>query len=188
MSLRNIARIGETLFGALVLVLAACTGSMRPSTQSTEAYNLPAETTASSTGPDPLCGDHWRWDGTRCIELPRVDAGGPSTDLSGLKVEEVTAGQGTRAATIGDTVRVHYTGTLANGTMFDSSKGHDPLEFKIGSGMLVKGFERGCIGMRVGGKRRLHIPPHLGYGARGAPPRIPPDATLVFDIEMIEIE
>lgn len=88
----------------------------------------------------------------------------------------------------GDTVKVHYTGTLMNGKEFDSSRGRGtPFEFKVGSGGVIKGWDQGVLGMKVGGKRRLEIPSDLGYGDSGQPPKIPGKAGLKFDIELIEI-
>jgi len=88
----------------------------------------------------------------------------------------------------GDTVKVHYTGTLMNGKEFDSSRGKGkPFEFKVGTGGVIKGWDEGVLGMKVGGKRKLEIPADLGYGASGQPPKIPGGAGLKFDIELIEI-
>lgn len=88
----------------------------------------------------------------------------------------------------GDAVKVHYTGTLMNGKEFDSSRGKGkPFEFKVGTGGVIKGWDQGVVGMKVGGKRRLEIPAELGYGESGQPPKIPGNAGLKFDIELIEI-
>lgn len=105
----------------------------------------------------------------------------------GLMIEEVKAGDGA-LATKGKTVSVHYTGTLTNGTKFDSSLDRgQPIEFILGSGMVIKGWDQGIEGMKVGGKRKLTLPPELGYGAKGAPPEIPPNATLVFEVELLAV-
>jgi FKBP-type peptidyl-prolyl cis-trans isomerase FkpA len=106
-----------------------------------------------------------------------------------LESEDLKVGSG-RAAATGDTVHVQYTGTLLNGTKFDSSYDHggDPFKFTIGKGEVIKGWDQGVVGMKVGGKRRLRIPPDLGYGASGSPPTIPPNAGLVFEIEMASID
>jgi FKBP-type peptidyl-prolyl cis-trans isomerase len=92
------------------------------------------------------------------------------------------------AAKTGDRVEVHYTGTLLDGTKFDSSLDRgQPFQFVLGGGMVIKGWDQGVVGMKKGGKRKLTIPSSLGYGKRGSPPKIPPDATLVFEIELLRI-
>lgn len=104
-----------------------------------------------------------------------------------FKKDDVVVGTGKEAKT-GDKVKVHYTGTLANGTQFDSSKGKDPFGFTIGKGDVIKGWDDGVAGMKIGGKRKLTIPYTLGYGEKGNPPTIPPKATLLFDVELLEVE
>ena len=108
------------------------------------------------------------------------------TTPSGLIIEDVTVGEG--AAATGQKVTVHYTGWLTNGTQFDSSKDrNDPFVFPLGGGRVIKGWDEGVRGMKVGGKRKLTIPPALGYGARGAGGTIPPNATLVFEVELLGV-
>ncbi len=108
-----------------------------------------------------------------------------TTTESGLIYEDVTVGDGD-TATAGQTVTVHYTGYLTDGTKFDSSKDrNDPFEFSLGAGQVIKGWDEGVSGMNVGGARKLTIPPELGYGAQGAGGVIPPNATLVFDVELL---
>ncbi len=108
------------------------------------------------------------------------------TTESGLKYLEVVEGTGAMPQR-GQQVTVHYTGTLEDGTQFDSSRGRGPFTFTIGIGQVIKGWDEGVATMRVGGQRQLIIPPDLGYGARGAGRVIPPNATLIFDVELLRI-
>jgi FKBP-type peptidyl-prolyl cis-trans isomerase FkpA len=104
-----------------------------------------------------------------------------------LEITDDVVGTGP-TATPGDTVRVHYTGTLMNGVKFDSSRDRGkPFDFKLGTSAVIKGWDDGVVGMKVGGKRRLAIPQALAYGDDGSPPTIPPKAGLKFDIELIEV-
>ncbi|MDP2196764.1 MAG: FKBP-type peptidyl-prolyl cis-trans isomerase [Rhodocyclaceae bacterium] len=110
-----------------------------------------------------------------------------TTTSSGLIIEEIVEGSGD-TATAGQTVSVHYTGWLANGSKFDSSKDrNDPFDVPLGGRQVIAGWDEGVQGMKVGGTRKLTIPPNLGYGARGAGGVIPPNATLVFEVELLQI-
>ncbi len=107
---------------------------------------------------------------------------------SKLKITDDKVGTGA-AAKKGDTVEVHYTGKLKEGTKFDSSRDRkEPFEFKLGAGQVIKGWDEGVVGMKVGGIRKLVIPADMAYGAAGRPPVIPPNAELTFDIELLKIK
>ena len=111
----------------------------------------------------------------------------PTTTPSGLTIDDLVVGNGAAAAA-GQQVQVHYTGWLTDGTKFDSSKDrNDPFVFPLGAGRVIKGWDEGVQGMKIGGKRKLTIPPALGYGARGAGGVIPPNATLVFEVELLGV-
>ncbi len=109
-------------------------------------------------------------------------------DVTELKIEDLAVGDGAEAVK-GNTVLVHYTGWLTDGTKFDSSLDRgQPFQFTLGAGRVIQGWDIGVAGMKVGGKRKLTIPPDLGYGASGAGGVIPPDATLIFEVEILEIK
>jgi FKBP-type peptidyl-prolyl cis-trans isomerase FkpA len=115
---------------------------------------------------------------------PKSDAG----KSGGLVISDQAVGEGP-AAKSGDSVTVHYTGWLTDGKKFDSSKDHGkPFTFTLGAREVIAGWDKGVVGMKVGGKRKLTIPPELGYGARGAGGRIPPNATLEFEVELLKID
>jgi FKBP-type peptidyl-prolyl cis-trans isomerase len=132
---------------------------------------VPAGETPSTGGPPPIDGE--------VTDLP-----------SGLRIIEYQSVPDTDVAEAGDTISVHYTGWLADGTQFDSSVGGQPLSFQLGSTPLsvIPGFDEGIQGMTVGSKRRLMIPAELGYGEGGSPPVIPANADLIFDVELVGVE
>ena len=128
-------------------------------------------------------------------ELTVIDTIVGDSQIKDLVIEEVKAGSGATASA-GQTVSVHYTGWLydpsaANkrGTKFDSSRDRgQPFQFPLGGGRVIKGWDEGVAGMQVGGQRTLIIPPHKGYGSRGAGGAIPPNATLIFDVELLGVQ
>ncbi len=111
-----------------------------------------------------------------------------TTTASGMQIEDLTVGSGAQAK-VGDQVVVNYTGWLPDGTKFDSSVDRNkPFEFSLGSGEVISGWDEGVAGMQVGGKRRLTVPPDLAYGQAGYAGVIPPNATLIFEVELMEIK
>jgi len=154
------------------LMLVAC--SSRESTEQPAAPTEPAAAAAAET--------------------PTPSTATTGTETMALKITDLTPGTGAKILA-GQTALVHYTGWLFDagapenkGAKFDSSVDrNEPFEFPVGAGMVIKGWDQGVAGMQVGGKRRLVIPPDMGYGARGAGGVIPPNATLVFDVELVEI-
>ena len=107
--------------------------------------------------------------------------------MSGLQIEDLKVGSGPEAKA-GQNVTVHYVGTLTDGSKFDSSRDRGQgFKFPLGAGRVIKGWDQGVAGMKVGGLRKLTIPPELGYGARGFPPVIPANSTLVFEVELLSV-
>jgi FKBP-type peptidyl-prolyl cis-trans isomerase FkpA len=119
---------------------------------------------------------------------PTAVTGKPTTTPSGLEYWDIKKGGG-KLAEKGKKVSVHYTGWLTNGKEFDSSRdAGEPIQFDLGTGQVIKGWDEGIAGMKVGGQRQLRIPPALGYGARGFGSSIPPNSTLVFDVELMDVK
>ncbi|EAU74421.1 FKBP-type peptidyl-prolyl cis-trans isomerase [Synechococcus sp. RS9916] len=117
-----------------------------------------------------------------------IDVEKPQVTASGLRITDLEVGSGAEASA-GQTVVVHYRGTLEDGSQFDASYDRGtPFSFPLGAGRVIKGWDEGVQGMKVGGKRKLVIPPDLGYGARGAGGVIPPNATLIFEVELLEVK
>jgi len=131
-----------------------------------------------------------RWQAVSWVSMPiKASVLGPKavTTQSGLRYEDIVVGTGASPQP-GQEVAVHYTGTLENGTKFDSSLDRgEPIRLKIGVGQVIKGWDEGLMTMKVGGKRKLVIPPQLGYGARGVGP-IPPNSILVFEVELLDVK
>ena len=118
---------------------------------------------------------------------PTKVTGAPTKTASGLEYWDIKPGTGPEAVA-GKKVQVHYTGWLTNGKKFDSSVGRTPFEFNLGAGQVIKGWDEGVAGMKVGGKRQLRIPADLGYGQEGSPPVIPPNSTLIFDVQLLGVQ
>jgi FKBP-type peptidyl-prolyl cis-trans isomerase len=133
------------------------------------AQTAPAKKTAAAAGPTKVTGE-------------------PTKTASGLEYWDIKVGTGAAAQT-GQHVKVDYTGWLTNGKKFDSSVGTGkPFELMLGAGQVIKGWDEGIVGMKVGGKRQLRIPPDLAYGAKGYPGVIPPNSTLIFDVKLLEVK
>ncbi len=173
----------------LVLVAVLIVGGIVVYTQrSAEPKDIPVvtdSTTSLEADKVPASGDTTNDNETKTMQPEKI------TTATGLTIETLAAGEGD-AAKAGDTVVVNYTGRLENGTTFDSNVdpkfNHvEPFAFKLGENRVIAGWEQGVLGMKVGEKRRLTIPSDLGYGSRGAGALIPPNATLVFEVEVTDI-
>jgi len=172
--------LGVMLFCGLFVVLVQLT-SGQPSAVADELAKTPPAVVQPATTDNSLA------DTNRLIAMTTNSEDNVVTTDSGLKYVQLKEGDGATPKT-GQTVVVHYTGTLENGEKFDSSRDRNqPFSFKLGVGQVIKGWDEGLSTMKVGERRKLIIPPELGYGARGAGGVIPPNATLNFDVELLKI-
>lgn len=166
---------------ALVVCSAGCSKLTEPPKQEPVQTS---ETTGGDTKPAATASQ--KPAEPKPAETKPADPTPPSNEK--LEMKDLVVGKGTEAKA-GDTVKVHYAGTLTDGKEFDSSKKHgQPFEFELGAGRVIKGWDQGVPGMKIGGKRKLTVPPSLAYGARGFPPVIPPNSTLVFEVELLEVK
>jgi FKBP-type peptidyl-prolyl cis-trans isomerase len=155
----------------LGIAVAGLAGVVAAQTQTTTTHKSTTTTAAKrpvAAGPTKVTGD-----GTKTA--------------SGLQYWDIKEGTGA-VAQAGQSAKMHYTGWLVTGKKFDSSIGSQPYEFKIGGGEVIKGWDEGVLGMKVGGKRQLRIPPDLAYGEKGYPGVIPPNSILIFDVQLVDLK
>ncbi|HIK39269.1 FKBP-type peptidyl-prolyl cis-trans isomerase [Thermoleptolyngbya sp. M55_K2018_002] len=183
---------GVMVLCCVVLLVAQFTGSRQAAIADSAQPSAPAAAKSGIVKSDTvLLAEAGAADlinpGEDSVSAPLGDDAAVVTTESGLKYVDLVEGTGAQPQAR-QTVIVHYTGTLEDGTKFDSSRDRNqPFSFRLGVGQVIRGWDEGLSTMRVGGRRQLIIPPELGYGARGAGGVIPPNATLVFDVELLRI-
>jgi FKBP-type peptidyl-prolyl cis-trans isomerase len=165
--------MNKAMLGVIFVVLAATSALAQGGSQSGAAKKPTGSTQKPAARP-------------AAVGPTKVTGEGTKTS-SGLQYWDIKVGTGAEAQK-GQKVTVHYTGWLTSGKKFDSSVGGKPFPFRIGAGDVIKGWDEGVAGMKVGGKRQLRIPPDLAYGAKGYPGVIPPYATLVFDVQLVGVQ
>jgi peptidylprolyl isomerase len=173
--------MNKGILAGIVIVVIAAVGllviSQTSSSSSTPTTNTPPAETSSSGGNSVLCASQ-----------PTALTGVKDSDVKELKLEDKLIGSGTEAIA-NKSIIMNYIGRLTDGTQFDTSCGKpSPFEFNLGQGQVIQGWDQGIVGMKVGGIRRLIIPASLGYGAAGAGGVIPPNAALVFDVELVAVK
>jgi len=179
---------GITVVCLVVLVIALTVGSGTPNANADELSAAVPDVEEMSTPPENLIAQQ-ATEPDDMDEEPTNESDDQEvvTTASGLKYIDLVEGSGASPEP-NQTVVVHYTGTLEDGTKFDSSRDRNrPFSFRIGIGQVIRGWDEGVMSMKVGGRRKLIIPPELGYGERGAGGVIPPNATLIFDVELLRI-